>query len=188
MRSRRTRRNATDEATSDSKPSSLRDPRGFRTAGNLRVESRRSIGVRAGLAPTGNFKCSAVVRAGPRERQSQRDVHAGIERVKLQRDQSLIVIHAEHAVEFAADRSMKNGIGRNGTGESCVCRRSKVQPAVTAGSITSNSSQPSTPDSPACGFNPATATRARPSVCLKSARVNCRRGQSRKSTVALPRP
>ena len=68
-----------------------------------------AVGPRDALA--GDRKSGAVIRAGARERQAKSDVHAFMESVQFQRDQSLIVIHAKHAVEFSLDRAMKNGVG-----------------------------------------------------------------------------
>ena len=53
-----------------------------------------------------------MIRAGTRERKTERYIHTFVKRVKLQRDQPLIVIHAKNGVEFAVDRAMENRVGR----------------------------------------------------------------------------
>ena len=60
---------------------------------------------------------SGLVRG---KRQPERYVHAAVECVQLQRDQSLIVVHAKHRVEFAFNRAVENGVGRNRTDENDV--------------------------------------------------------------------
>src|SRR5205814_7849017 len=65
----------------------------------------------------GYLECSPVIRARARQGEAQRYVHAAVERVQLQRNQSLVVIHAKHRVEFAFNRSVENGVRRNRTGE-----------------------------------------------------------------------
>ena len=72
-----------------------------------------AVGTRDAFAR--NFKCSAVVGTGARKRQPERYVHAAVECVQLQRNQSLIVVHAKYRVEFAFNRSVENGVWRNGT-------------------------------------------------------------------------
>ena len=58
-----------------------------------------------------------MIGAGAREGEAERDVHAFVERVQLERDQALIVIHAEHAVPIAGRGVMENGVGRERAGE-----------------------------------------------------------------------
>ena len=74
-----------------------------------------AVGTRDAFAR--NFKCSAVVGTGAGKRQPERYVHAAVERVQLQWDQSLIVVHAKHRVEFAFNRAVENSVGRNRTDE-----------------------------------------------------------------------
>lgn len=52
-----------------------------------------------------------MIWAGARERQSKSDVYALMECVHFQRNQSLIVIHAEDPIEFSLDRTVKDGVG-----------------------------------------------------------------------------
>src|SRR6267378_7747875 len=73
--------------------------------GDHAVRSRESF--------SGNFKRSAVIGAGPREGETQRHVHTFVKGMQLQWDQSLIVIHAKHRIEFAFNRAVKNCVGRN---------------------------------------------------------------------------
>ena len=77
-----------------------------------------AVGTRDAFA--GNFKRGAVIGTGARKRQAKRHIHTAVEGVQFQWDQSLIVIHAEHRVEFAFNRAVKNGVGRNRTGENTV--------------------------------------------------------------------
>ena len=74
-----------------------------------------AVGTRDAFAR--NFKCSAVVGTGARKRQPERYVHAAVECVELQRNQSLIVVHAKYRVEFAFNRSVENGVRRNRTND-----------------------------------------------------------------------
>ena len=102
-----------------------------------------------------------MIGAGARKGETERDIHAFMEGVQLERDQSLIVIHAEHGVEFALDRAMENRVGREGAGEEVMsdeCGVTSFSSAM-AGAMISISSRPSAPDSPAWGFRPATAMR-----------------------------
>src|SRR6266404_5571891 len=62
-----------------------------------------------------DFKRGAVIGTGAGERQAERRVHAVMKRVQFERDQSLIVIHAKHGVEFAFDRAVENGVGGSRT-------------------------------------------------------------------------
>src|ERR1051325_850286 len=65
-----------------------------------------AIGTRDALS--GDLKCSAMIRTGAREWQPQSYVHAAVECVQLERDQSLVVVHAKHRVEFAFDRAIED--------------------------------------------------------------------------------
>ena len=58
----------------------------------------------------GDFKCSAMVRTGAREWQPERYVHAAVKCVQLQRNQSLIVVHAKHRIEFTFNGTVENGV------------------------------------------------------------------------------
>ncbi len=58
---------------------------------------------------------SGLVRGNGRP---ERDVHARVKGMELERDQTLIVIHAQDGVEFTLDGAMKDGIGRNRSVES----------------------------------------------------------------------
>ena len=71
---------------------------------------------------SGNFKRSAVIGAGPREGETQRHVHTFVKGMQLQWDQTLIVIHAKHRVEFAFNHAMKNCVRRNWTDKNCGLR------------------------------------------------------------------
>src|SRR4029453_10266979 len=79
--------------------------------------NRGDHAVRTGHSSAGNFKRGAVIRTGARKRKPKRHVHALVKGVEFQRNQSLIVIHAEYRVEFAFNRTMENCVGGVGTGE-----------------------------------------------------------------------
>ena len=66
---------------------------------------------------SGNFKRGAVIGTGARTRQTERHVHAVVKCVQLKRNQSLIVIHAKHRVEFAFNRPVENRVGGVWAGE-----------------------------------------------------------------------
>ena len=92
----------------------------------------------------GDLKGGAVIGAGARVGEPEGDVHPFIEGEELERDQSLIVVHADDAVELAlrgADERRYRA--RKGP------RRRRSRSASTAGAMISISSRPSTPDSPA---------------------------------------
>ena len=65
----------------------------------------------------GNLKRGAVVGACARERETDRNVHAAVKRVQLERDQSLIVIHAKDGIELAFDSAMEDRVGGMWTSE-----------------------------------------------------------------------
>ena len=71
------------------------------------VETRR-----IGLAGAGDVEGRAVVRRGADERQAQRDVDGVLERDRLDRDQRLVVIHADRAVIGLARGGVEHGVGR----------------------------------------------------------------------------
>src|ERR1700724_1347864 len=75
-----------------------------------------AIGTRDSFA--GDVERGAMIRTRPRERQPERHIHAAVKGVEFQRNQTLIVIHAEHGVEFAFGGAMENGIWRKGTDDS----------------------------------------------------------------------
>ena len=66
--------------------------------------------VGAGYAATGDLEGGAVVRAGAYEREAERDIHPFVERMKFERDQPLVVIHAKHSVKFPLDRAVENRV------------------------------------------------------------------------------
>ena len=59
-----------------------------------------------------------MIGTAPDDRQTKRDVHAGLKGMKLQRNESLIVIHAEHPVPMSCDRLVEDGVRRDGTEKS----------------------------------------------------------------------
>jgi hypothetical protein len=62
-------------------------------------------------ALSGDLKSCSMIRTGSRKRQSQRDVYALIESVEFQRNQTLIVIHAENSIKFTLDDSVEKRVG-----------------------------------------------------------------------------
>ena len=58
-----------------------------------------------------------MVGAGAGVGQTKGHVHAGLEGEEFERDQSLVVIHAEDAVEFPGHGAMENGVRRVRAGE-----------------------------------------------------------------------
>src|SRR5205085_1777874 len=75
--------------------------------------------VGAGDSFAGDFECGAVIGTGARKRQTERYVHAVVECVQLQRDQTLVVIHAEYGIELTVDCAMENGIWRSRPRKDC---------------------------------------------------------------------
>ena len=65
-----------------------------------------AVGSRHSFA--GNFKRSAMIWTGASKWKAQRDIHAFVKGVQLERDQPLIVVHAKNRVEFAFDRAVEN--------------------------------------------------------------------------------
>ena len=88
----------------------------FQSEFNREVD-RGDHAVGAGDSFAGNLKRSAVIGTSARKRQTQGHIHAIVKCVQFQRDQSLIVIHAENGIEFTFNRAMENCVGRKGTGE-----------------------------------------------------------------------
>ena len=132
-----------------------------------REPDRGDHAVGPGDALAGDRESSAVIGAGARKWESECDVHTFMERVQLQRDQSLIVIHAKDRVEFSLDRPVENGVGRERAEKMAMTALHSGVTAIDcscaiAGAMISISSRPSAPDSPACGLRPATAIRLRP--------------------------
>jgi hypothetical protein len=53
-----------------------------------------------------------MIGTGARKRKAKRHIHTLVKGVKFQRNQSLIVIHAEHRIEFIFNRTVEDGVGR----------------------------------------------------------------------------
>ena len=70
-----------------------------------------------GAAGAGQVEGGAVVGTGAGVGQTKGHVHAGVEGEEFERDQSLVVIHAEDAVEFPGHGAMENGVRRVRAGE-----------------------------------------------------------------------
>ena len=111
---------------------------------------------RIGLAGAGDVEGGAVIGRGAHERQAERDVDGVVEGQRLDRDQRLVVIHAQRGVVGLA-RAASWNIVSAGSGP-----RASMPSAMSrsiAGATIALSSLPSVPSSPACGLRPATASR-----------------------------
>ena len=84
--------------------------------------------------------------------------HSAVEMMQFKRDQTLIVIHANHRVVIAARRMMKQTIRRKRSMKHGMPLRFA---ALTAGAMISISSAPKMPFSPPWGLSAATAIRGR---------------------------
>ena len=116
-------------------------------------------------------KRRAVIGRGADEGKAERDVDAVVESERLDRDQRLVVVHAERGV-VGSPRARRGTSCRPAAGRG---RRSpRRRSASTAGRTIASSSAPSMPSSPACGLSPATASRG-------SAMPKRRRGRARRS-------
>ena len=121
-----------------------------------REPQRRDQARRAGAAGAGDVERGAVVGRGAHEGQAERDVDRFVEGERLDRDQRLIVIHAERGVVGLAARPRGTSC-RPAAARARRCLRDAS--CATAGAMMSRSSSPSVPSSPACGLSPATASR-----------------------------
>ena len=72
---------------------------------------RRDEARRIGLAGAGDVEGGAVIGRGAHERQAERDVDGVVEGQRLDRDQRLVVIHAERGVVGLARRLVEHGVG-----------------------------------------------------------------------------
>ena len=84
----------------------------FRRGHARREPQRRDQARRIGLAGAGNVEGGAVIRRGADERQSERDVDGVLEGDGLDRDQRLVVIHADRAVIGLARGVVEHGVRR----------------------------------------------------------------------------
>ena len=98
----------------------------------------------------GDVERGAMVGRGADDRQAQRDVDAFLEMERLQRDQRLVMVHAERRV-VARARALAWNMVSAGWGP--VTRQPSARSAAMAGSMISISSRPSVPPSPACGLS-----------------------------------
>src|SRR5213076_2987736 len=67
----------------------------------------------------GDVEGGSVIGACARERKTERYVYAFVKGVQLQRNQSLVVIHAKHGVPGAICSVIKNSVGGKRTGDDC---------------------------------------------------------------------
>ena len=138
---------------------------GFDSAMASRIAASRLPACHLARAPSREVQRRAVVHRGTHERQAERDVHGVGEVVVLQHRQALIVVHGEHRVRVRELRRDEGGVrGYRAAQAHPSCRKSRI-----TGSITSISSRPRCPDSPAWGFRPRTRIRgsAMPNVLLQ---------------------
>ena len=63
-------------------------------------------------AATGDTKSRAVIGARADKWQAERDIYSFVEGMELERDEALVVIHAQDPVELAFDSAVENGIRR----------------------------------------------------------------------------
>jgi len=70
--------------------------------------------VGAGNASTGDLEGGAVVGARSHKWEAERDIHAFVKGMELQRDQPLVVIHAKDTIELPLNGAVENGVGREG--------------------------------------------------------------------------
>ena len=97
-----------------------------------------------------------MVGRGAHEVEAERHVDPALEVDGLDRDQRLVVVHADRGVVAGARR--RDGTScRPSAGRRAACPRRASR--ATTGAITSISSRPIAPPSPACGLSPATAMR-----------------------------
>src|SRR6185312_7542565 len=69
---------------------------------------------RVGAAGAGDVEGGAVIGRGADEGEAERDVDAAVEIDRLDRDERLVVIHAEHGVVALARRRMEQRVGGKG--------------------------------------------------------------------------
>ena len=80
--------------------------------------NRRNHAVRTRDSFAGNFKRCAVIGTGTGKRKAKGHIHTLVKGVKFQWDQTLIVIHAEHRIEFTFNCTVKNCVGGNRANDS----------------------------------------------------------------------
>src|SRR5262245_57732647 len=79
----------------------------------LRSESNRGDhAIWSREAFSSKVESRAVIRARPWPGEPERDIHTLVEGVQLRRNQALIVIHAEHPIEFTRHGAIENRIRR----------------------------------------------------------------------------
>ena len=128
-------------------------------------------------AGAGDVEGRAVVGRGAHERQAERHVDRVVEGQRLDRDQRLVVIHAERRVVGRARRCVEHGVGRQRPARVDALGRAAARPPARRCARPRRRSRRS---SPACGLRPATARRGR--AMPKRARDRARRcGRSRRS-------
>src|SRR6476620_5887202 len=83
------------------------------TAGKLRgQQNRRNHALGIGNAKARDVERGPVIDRRPHERQTQGDIDRMAECNQLHRNQSLVVITADHDIELAATGSHEEGVGR----------------------------------------------------------------------------
>ena len=81
------------------------------------LADRRGHRARVGAVLPGDVERGAMVGRGADDRQAERDVDAFLEMERLQRDQRLVVIHAQGGVVARARRGVEHGVGGVGAGD-----------------------------------------------------------------------
>jgi hypothetical protein len=82
-----------------------------------REGDRGDHAVGVGNALAGNLEGGSVIRARPHKRETQRHIHALMEGMQLQRNQTLIVIHAEHSIPITVRGVVEECVRRKRPGE-----------------------------------------------------------------------
>ena len=85
-----------------------------------------------GHALAGDIERGAVIDRGADDRQPDRDVDRGAKRQQLHRDQTLIVIARDHAVEFAARGAHEHGVAGDRAADLDAARRARAAPPAPA--------------------------------------------------------
>src|SRR6266404_4382673 len=93
---------------SDGSPSDRNCPPGRHLT---RQPQRGDQALGARTTSAGDCKGSSMIRRGPHEGQSERGIHPAIEVDRLDRDQRLIMIHAQCGVKSRTRLEVKHGVG-----------------------------------------------------------------------------
>ena len=103
-------------------------------------------------AGAGERQRGAVIDRSAHDGQAERHVHGVAEAGVLDHRQALVVEHREHCIGLLQHVRREGGVGGRGADQ---LHASLAQCVRSAGAMTSISSRPRWPDSPACGFKSA---------------------------------